>query len=212
MKPCNRCKQVKPLSEYPKHPTCLDGHSNTCKPCRKIESKESYQKNKEAYKDRAKKWAENNRQKRREIVNRSYEKHREKKNAKSRAYNKRIRQENPEKERIKGIHYQHIRRARLLSVERTATAKEIKVVKDRAGGICVYCGREAELLTIDHFTPITKGGNHSVENLIPCCKPCNSSKNAAIGEEWIYKKHGVEGLARSLMFLEGNDFKQILPA
>lgn len=42
------------------------------------------------------------------------------------------------------------------------------------GENCVYCGKPAE--TVDHIVPICKGGQDIVENLVPCCKSCNSSK------------------------------------
>ena len=34
MKTCRVCKERKPLSEFPKHPTGKDGHRNHCKQCR----------------------------------------------------------------------------------------------------------------------------------------------------------------------------------
>ena len=42
------------------------------------------------------------------------------------------------------------------------------------GENCVYCGKPAE--TVDHIVPICKGGQDIAENLVPCCKSCNSSK------------------------------------
>jgi 5-methylcytosine-specific restriction endonuclease McrA len=40
---------------------------------------------------------------------------------------------------------------------------------------CVMCG-EKEKLTIDHILPISKGGKHKKENLMPLCKSCNCKK------------------------------------
>lgn len=42
------------------------------------------------------------------------------------------------------------------------------------GNQCVYCGRNAN--TVDHIIPISKGGKNEYDNLVPCCKSCNSSK------------------------------------
>lgn len=42
-------------------------------------------------------------------------------------------------------------------------------------GKCAYCLRE-DVLTRDHFIPITKGGNHVKNNIVPVCKRCNFSK------------------------------------
>jgi len=40
---------------------------------------------------------------------------------------------------------------------------------------CLYCEGPAE--AADHFNPITRGGLNCVENIVPACKSCNSSKN-----------------------------------
>lgn len=39
---------------------------------------------------------------------------------------------------------------------------------------CAYCGGEAT--AIDHIIPRDKGGEDVADNLVPCCKSCNSSK------------------------------------
>ena len=44
---------------------------------------------------------------------------------------------------------------------------------------CYYCGAKVEgrNKTIDHKTPISRGGTNAVENLCICCQRCNSKKN-----------------------------------
>lgn len=42
---------------------------------------------------------------------------------------------------------------------------------------CVYCGKRAKgKLTQDHLTPLSKGGNHTLSNILPACFSCNSRK------------------------------------
>lgn len=43
---------------------------------------------------------------------------------------------------------------------------------------CYYCGCEVKdrQKTIDHKTPISRGGTNAVENLCICCQKCNSRK------------------------------------
>jgi 5-methylcytosine-specific restriction endonuclease McrA len=43
---------------------------------------------------------------------------------------------------------------------------------------CAYCGRKMQRLTMDHLTPISKGGNHTKSNIVPACRSCNSTKRA----------------------------------
>lgn len=42
------------------------------------------------------------------------------------------------------------------------------------GKICAYCGKPSD--TTDHIIPKSKGGPDIKQNLVPCCKSCNSSK------------------------------------
>jgi 5-methylcytosine-specific restriction endonuclease McrA len=42
--------------------------------------------------------------------------------------------------------------------------------------VCAYCLRGNVKLTMDHMIPISKGGPHAVENVVPACRPCNSRK------------------------------------
>lgn len=41
---------------------------------------------------------------------------------------------------------------------------------------CQYCGQQSKDLTLDHVIPRHKGGKWSWENLVCCCKKCNSKK------------------------------------
>jgi hypothetical protein len=48
---------------------------------------------------------------------------------------------------------------------------------------CVYCGNK-EKISIDHFIPISKFGADKIENIVPACIKCNSSKNNRNPETW----------------------------
>jgi len=45
MKECFKCKQIKPLSEFYKHPATKDGHVNKCKICNKKDVLVNYKNN-----------------------------------------------------------------------------------------------------------------------------------------------------------------------
>lgn len=48
---------------------------------------------------------------------------------------------------------------------------------------CFYCGA-TEKITLDHVIPISRGGTHSIGNLVPACLRCNTSKQAKTITEW----------------------------
>lgn len=46
-------------------------------------------------------------------------------------------------------------------------------------GHCTYCGvklRPFSTFSIDHVTPVSRGGTNDLTNLVACCKSCNSIK------------------------------------
>jgi 5-methylcytosine-specific restriction endonuclease McrA len=68
-----------------------------------------------------------------------------------------------------------IRLSRLVRVPYRARAPlSRRAVFIRDGHRCQYCGTHAE--SIDHVVPRSRGGQHVWENVVACCKRCNSSK------------------------------------
>jgi 5-methylcytosine-specific restriction protein A len=57
-------------------------------------------------------------------------------------------------------------------------------------GICHYCGGNfaANVLTMDHIVPISRGGKSTRGNLVPACKNCNSNKKYYTPAEIILKE------------------------
>lgn len=51
------------------------------------------------------------------------------------------------------------------------------------GGRCAYCGKKRKLEQ-EHFVPASKGGEYTVNNIIPACKSCNSSKHNSDVSDW----------------------------
>lgn len=51
---------------------------------------------------------------------------------------------------------------------------------------CAYCGGflTATSETLDHFIPISKGGNNEFDNLLPACRWCNVEKTNLDIEEF----------------------------
>lgn len=53
-------------------------------------------------------------------------------------------------------------------------------IKSAAKGKCYYCRQKVAKLTMDHVIPLSKGGTHTVENIVAACLPCNCRKRAKI--------------------------------
>lgn len=62
-------------------------------------------------------------------------------------------------------------------IDRLLTATEWTETKEYFDHRCAYCGRQPEKLTIDHIVPLSRGGAHTKENIVPACRSCNSSKH-----------------------------------
>jgi hypothetical protein len=58
---------------------------------------------------------------------------------------------------------------------------------DAEGTPCPYCGvvMDRRTKTMDHIVPITKGGLHSIVNVLICCGRCNSAKGNRDFLDWI---------------------------
>jgi 5-methylcytosine-specific restriction endonuclease McrA len=93
-------------------------------------------------------------------------------NAKQRAYYHRRPQE------VSQAAGQRNRARRLRTPLNTLTASQWKAIKAHYGSRCVYCGQRSERLTQDHIIPLSKGGTHTVQNVVPACRSCNSKKQA----------------------------------
>lgn len=66
----------------------------------------------------------------------------------------------------------------------TAPDKRI-LIFERDNWVCQYCGDKVtkENVTLDHYVPQVKNGNHSKENLRTCCMMCNSIKSGKSFED-----------------------------
>lgn len=75
-------------------------------------------------------------------------------------------------------------------------AKSLLRTLRKYGGRCAYCQvrltapsrSENTGLQWDHVVPLSRGGRHSIGNLLPACKRCNQEKNAKTIMEWKLSK------------------------
>lgn len=61
-------------------------------------------------------------------------------------------------------------------------ALEALLREQAIGSPCTYCRAtlDADNVTLDHVTPLTKGGQHDSSNVVPACRSCNSSKQDGV--------------------------------
>jgi 5-methylcytosine-specific restriction endonuclease McrA len=57
-----------------------------------------------------------------------------------------------------------------------------------AWGGCAYCGKAAEALQRDCVLPISRGGRYTLENVVPACASCNTSKWNYEVSGWLRRK------------------------
>ena len=94
--------------------------------------------------------------------------------AKRSADNLAWRQANPDK--IQAL--RAARRAReYATTNETVTSAQWAEIKKACGHRCAYCHKKRQRLTMDHITPLIRGGKHTIHNIVPACSSCNSKKH-----------------------------------
>lgn len=207
---CSSCQRDLPIESFNKDKSKKDGKSGRCRECNKARSAQWYAENKETALAQRKERFANNRdmeiQQMREwrLANTDRKKasdeawraanadrvkrnalewsrrNRESVYARTAAYKK----ENPQRV----IEWNHRRRAlQRGSGVRLVTQVDLERLKIRYGGRCAYCGGSGKM-TIDHVIPLSRGGAHSIGNLLPACGFCNFSKGSKLLIEWRYWK------------------------
>jgi len=59
-----------------------------------------------------------------------------------------------------------------------------KIVERRSRKLCSYCGSIDKRGHVDHVTPLSRGGDDSLDNLVWSCRKCNLSKGSKTVGEW----------------------------
>ena len=88
---------------------------------------------------------------------------------------------------------------------RTFTEYEKKTIYANGNGRCALCGKPIEFkkMTVDHKTPLSKGGTNALDNLQPACRVCNFMKQDMLMEEL------VEQMREILRFQIGKKIRRI---
>lgn len=96
--------------------------------------------------------------------------------------------------------HSQIRRARKANVAYTLTPDQWNNIVGTFKGECCYCGENTKL-TQDHFIALSLGGEWGINNIVPACVCCNSSKHNKDFFEW-YPKHKHFSTSRLKLILK----------
>jgi 5-methylcytosine-specific restriction endonuclease McrA len=92
------------------------------------------------------------------------------------------RERNPDAWRLQVQRTNRARDARLRGAGGRVAARDWARLLVRYRGCCAYCGERAT--TQDHVIPLSRGGRHTIGNVLPACQSCNSSKHDRLLMEW----------------------------
>lgn len=84
-----------------------------------------------------------------------------------------------------------LRRARINGCEHHHTKEDTRIAMEAQNGCCFYCDKDVrQEYTVDHLTPLARGGSDGPENIVIACASCNFHKADKTYEEFVaQKKH-----------------------
>ena len=205
-KRCAKCSQTLSAQSFSKSKNNKDGLVSYCKSCVRTYNKSYHAKNFEkiakqtaSYRARNSEnissWNQNYYQNNKDYYATKAKSWRERNAESKKAYDKKYQSQNRDKAKAASKRYA-LRFPEVISLKRQArraTLKDAKrylvLPKDLAKILrrpCIYCGKQSE--HVDHVMPLSKGGSHSIGNLVGACKGCNLSKGSKFLSQWRYGK------------------------
>ena len=85
------------------------------------------------------------------------------------------------------------RKRRMDRVEHDLTAEQWSALQEAWSG-CAYCGAVGKPLQRDCVLALSLGGRYTLENIVPACGSCNTSKCNDEVTGWLRRKRLNEGL------------------
>lgn len=179
-KKCTKCGEVLPLDLFTKDKQKKDGLRSSCKVCMKKIWKDNYHKIAESHRSRNKRYAQLNKEK---VSAYHKEYYLENKDSIS-DYGKRYREENRDQVIASKKAWKANIRSEKAGVYGELSRLDIEYLRLNNKD-CYYCGSDVrENYEIDHKTPISRGGDNTVNNIVICCHDCNQSKGSKTEKEY----------------------------
>lgn len=172
-KACGKCFVVKGLTQYGAHRKGADGRQAYCQPCGRNVGRRWYQENRGKRLDVGRQWA---------LDNPEYAKR----------ATRRWRSRHPERARLLARQTAHLRRARKAAATIVPFTHDELMASWEDDGLyaCVFCDGPFE--EIEHILPLSRGGEHSIANLVPSCVDCNrgvGGKASRLPWEWLSERY-----------------------
>ncbi len=193
MKTCSKCKQSKNLSEFYKRKVSPDGLTQSCIVCVKLKCKTDYAKNSEKRKADAKQYNEDNCEKVKASRARFREKNRDRlrtagrsRKNKDKAVVAKYRQ--TDEYRMSCANSRHkVREQKQSTMDGSVPQKmyyplspDLQALLNGQKNKCNQCGCGLIKKELDHYIPLSKGGQHRLSNLQWLCSDCNQTKKAIL--------------------------------
>lgn len=185
IKRCSTCKEYKPLDDFANNRAMKDGKQNCCRECHKshVDRYMSKPGKRQEHRDRGKEYYQENKER---IIprRREYDKerwhndteYRKKKNQQSNERYKTNRTGYRTRRHIQGMIGLPTHQKKILTGKyEPYTHEDWLSLISKYGNKCLCCNEEKELRP-DHVIPISKGGDHNIENIQPLCLHCNLVK------------------------------------
>ena len=93
------------------------------------------------------------------------------------AYQKEWFEKNKEKRRASQRACSQRYTARKKGAKGNVTKEEWAQIVSLCNGKCFWCGKSMDVVTQDHLIPLSKGGSHTPDNVVPACRSCNCKKS-----------------------------------
>jgi 5-methylcytosine-specific restriction endonuclease McrA len=102
-------------------------------------------------------------------------------------YRDNYRTQNKEKMRLQERLRSRKRQALINQNSSKVTLGEIKKLIKDSNNICFWCDKEVPegKIHLDHIYPLSKGGTHTIDNIVIACATCNIKKNDKDPEIWV---------------------------